>query len=157
MPTEDQKKIYIDRLKDGHIEHIKEEISNDFLDINDPDLLFSPLSTIEGETYLANDHLILRLKVQLEVTIPCSICNAPVTLPLLIQNFYHTEELSSLKKPIFDYAPLLREAILLNAPDYTECNEGFCPERKNIKKFLHREETNASSHKQFPFADLDKE
>ncbi len=150
-----QLKIYADRLKSGAEENIKEEVDSSLLDINEPNLRFAPTIKITGKAYLANDHLIIQLQIQSEVTVPCAICNDDVTVPLSIKDFIHTHSLSSIPSHVIDYTNEVREAILLNTPDFTECHKGKCPERAKLKKFIKTEEETAPPV-QFPFSDLDK-
>jgi uncharacterized metal-binding protein YceD (DUF177 family) len=145
-------KIYIDRLKAGHTERIEEEISSAFLDVHEKELSFPEPVKINGEAYLADDHLVIHLHMETKVKLPCSICNEPLTLPLVIDDFYHTEPTKELRSPVFDYTDALREAVLLQAPPFAECREGNCPERENINKYLKE----ASHPVTYPFQDLDK-
>ena len=46
----------------------------------------------------------------------------------------------------------LMEAILLQVPDFVECHDGDCPERKNISKFLKKD--GAGKNEYQPFKDL---
>ena len=147
--------IYVDRLRDGQEEKIQEEVDTSLLDIDEPNLRFAPTIKIAGKAYLADDHLILQLNLNTEVTIPCSICNDEVTLPLVIKQFIHTIPLSSIRSHIFDYTNEVREVTLLNTPEFTECHEGKCPRREGFKKFI-KTEKDLESHIQFPFSDLDK-
>ncbi len=149
-----QLKIYIARLNGGHVEKIEEEIDSNTLEINEENLTFSPQVHIKGKTYLAEDHLIVQLSISADATIPCPICNEPVTIPLSINNFCHTVHCSSIKSQVFEYGESIREAILLNTPEFTECHGGTCPERKKIKTYF-KPKTAPSSNVQYPFSDLD--
>lgn len=131
-------KIYIDRLKNEETEEISIIAPSEFIDIHEQDLSFPNPVRIHGEAYLADDHLILHLKIETEALIPCKICNGPVCFPLIIDDFYHTEELSSLKSSVFDYTSPLREALLLNLPAFIECNAGSCPERDTLSHYLKK-------------------
>lgn len=147
-------KIYINRLKDGYIEKILETLPADFLEIKEKDLLFSEPIQLQGEAYLADVHLVICLKINTSALIPCLICNTPVKIPLCINHFYHTESLSELKNPIFDYGSLLREAILLQTPHFVECQKGNCPERKTVTKYLRPPEQTSQIPHHYPFSDL---
>ncbi|MGE0199249.1 MAG: DUF177 domain-containing protein [Simkaniaceae bacterium] len=144
---ETQLKIYIDRLSDEKTEKIRENLTPDFIDVDEEDLQFRAPVHIEGQAYIAESHLIVQLKIETEALIPCSICNQKVTVPLKINPLYHTEELSNIRGQIYDYTPPLREGILLEVPTYVECGEN-CPEREKIKNYL------SEGNQQFPFADL---
>jgi uncharacterized metal-binding protein YceD (DUF177 family) len=151
-------KIYIDRLKSGHALKIDEMLSPDFLEVDEEDLLFENLVRIKGEAYLANEHLIVHFNVETQACLPCSICNDPIHIPIIIQNVYLSQPLVEIKGAIFDMTNEIRESILLQTPLFTECHNGKCPERENLKQFLksaQKESKNDIVH--FPFADLDKE
>lgn len=151
-------KIFIDRLKDGHIEKFSGELSTDFLQIKEEELTFTAPITLKGEAYLAIDHLILRLHIETKLSMPCSICNHPTELKVNVPDFYHAAPLSEIRSSIFDYTEALREDILLQVPQFIECNNNKCPERENIKVYLKTEkepgQTPKASHVHFPFSDL---
>lgn len=132
----DQFKIYLDRLKDGHIEKIEEKISPDFIELSEQELTFPDEVSYSGEAYLSNGFFILHLKIFTSIIIPCLICNEKVKTPLVIDDFYHTEKLSELRKSVFDFKNELRSALLIKVPAYFECHGGQCPERELITKYL---------------------
>lgn len=150
--------VYVDRLKDGQTLVIEEKISSDFLDIHESELSFPSPVTIQGKTYLADDHLVVQLSLHTTFVMPCSICNENTASPVDIKNFYHVEPLEEIKGQIFDYTELLREAILLQIPAFIECNGGNCPERNSLNTFLKKKEKTPVSPKanpvHYPFADL---
>jgi uncharacterized metal-binding protein YceD (DUF177 family) len=151
-------KIFIDRLKDGHIEKFSFQAPSAFLDLNEKDLTCSGLIEIQGEAYIATDHLILKLELSTTISMPCSICNEQTEIKLHVPDFYHAEPLHEIKGAVFDYTECLREDILIQIPQFTECHGGKCPERENIKNFLKKEtsstSSSASSTVHFPFSDL---
>jgi uncharacterized metal-binding protein YceD (DUF177 family) len=141
-------KIYVDRLKDGHTEKIQEELFSDFLAITEEELSFPLPVNVKGDAYLAEDHLVLRLKATTKAKLPCCMCNEDFLFSIEI-DFYHTVALDELKNPVFDYSLALRESILLQVPPFAECNGGQCPERPAVSKYLK-----SAPHSQFPFSDL---
>jgi uncharacterized metal-binding protein YceD (DUF177 family) len=149
-------KIYIDRLKDGQTLKIEETLPPDFLEIQEEELVFEDPVHIRGEAYLADEHLVIHLDIETSAYLPCSICNDAVSTSIAIKNIYLTELLSEIKNSIFDLAEQARETVLLHTPLFTECNEGKCSERENIKKFLKTNEKSSSPKEitHFPFADL---
>ncbi|MBS0605236.1 MAG: hypothetical protein JSS60_09420 [Verrucomicrobia bacterium] len=151
-------KIYIDRLKGGHTHKIEETLPPEFMDLDDDELLFEEPIHVSGDAYLADDHLIIHLNITTSALLPCSICNDAVETPIAIKNIYLTEPLAEIKGAIYDCAEQVRETILLQTPLFTECNNGKCPERESIKKFLKPEEKPSAPGDivHFPFADLDK-
>ena len=143
-------KIYIDRLVGEKTEIIREKADPSFLDIHEDELSFSMPIEIEGSSYLAGDHLILHLKAETEATLPCSICNEKVTAKILLDDFYHTALLDDCKEAVYDYSEVLREAILLEVPQFIECPQG-CPEHSAIKPYLSKEKTH------YPFGELEQQ
>lgn len=133
---DDAFKIYIEQLRDGRTEEIEGSHSPDFLDINEEELKFKRDVHFEGQAYLADDNLLIHLKIEAYATVPCSICNNPVEVKIDIPNFYHLEPLAEIKTGAFDFAVVLRDAILLEVPRFAECENGRCPERKKIAKYL---------------------
>ncbi len=153
-------KIYIDRLKNGHVEKFKETVEPGFLGIIEEELNFPENVEVSGEVYLADDHLVAHLSICTSAKLPCSICNTPVCIPITIQNAYSTVLLEEVRSATYDLTNEIRETTLLQAPLFAECNNGKCPERDQIKKFLHSESDAQQSLEQspvvhFPFADLD--
>lgn len=153
-------KIYIDRLKNGHIEGFKETVEPSFLEINEDELSFPESVQVSGDIYLADDHLVAHLSICTSAKLPCSICNKPVHIPISIQNAYSAISLQEMRSAIYDLTNEIRETTLLQVPLFAECNNGKCPERDQIKKFLHGE-PNGEQHPgqspvvHLPFADLD--
>lgn len=153
-------KIYIDRLSDGRIESISHLFSPDFLEQNAEDLSFTSPVEVEGKVYLAGNELVLQLDVRTEAVLPCSICNQPVILPVELRNLYHVEALDKIKSAIFIFKDILREAILLEVPKFTECSNGNCPMRSKYSRYLSDDtkldaDTKSDDGGYRPFADLD--
>lgn len=145
-------KIHIEQLRNGHSNEIDEVFSPSFLDVNEESLSFTDKVHVQGEAYLAGEMLILHFVVVAHGLIPCSICNELVKVEINIPNFYHAEPLADIKGGIFNFGIILREAILLEAPSFAEC-EGKCPKRKEIKEFL-KKDTKEQKEGYKPFADL---
>jgi len=149
-------KIYIDRLKEGQTHSIQESLAPESMDLSDDELQFHEPIEISGEAYLADTHLVIQLHIKTTALLPCSICNDAVPVPIVMKNVYLTESLSDIKGAIYDCKEQVRETILLQAPQFAECNNGKCPERDDIKKFLKSEPKprapGETTH--FPFADL---
>ncbi|HSW86372.1 MAG TPA: hypothetical protein VLG49_02610 [Rhabdochlamydiaceae bacterium] len=150
-------KIYIDRLKDGHAEKIDETISSEVLDVQEEDLAFSGQISISGHAYLAEDHLIINLKIDSRALLPCAVCNKTVEVPIVLDHVYLTKPLCELPS-VFNYTDEIREAILLQVPSFIECSHGKCPERESISKYFKKQKTEINekieSPVNYPFADL---
>lgn len=150
-------KIYIDRLKNGHVEKFVTTTSPAFLEIDEDELTFHDGVQVKGEAYLADDHLVAHVSVTTSAFLPCSICNTPVRIPISIKDVY-TTPLAEIHSAIYDLTDQVRETILLQIPLFAECHEGKCPEREEIKKFFNmhsQPKEGNSSQVHFPFADLE--
>ena len=145
-------KIYIDRLGEGKVEKLEESLSSSFLNVEEEELSFPGEVELRGSAYLVDDHLILELNVRTVARVPCKICNEPVQLPLQLKSWKHVEPLEGVKKAIFDYTEKLREAILLEAPRFAECNES-CPGRETMKSYIN-ERPDEKSH--LPFGKIEE-
>lgn len=147
--------VYIDRLKTGQTERISESISSDFLEIDEQDLTFDKIFKIEAEAYLANDHLIIRFTLDINAFIPCSICNAMTKNSLKLDSTCFSIALSEIKGTVFDFTDEIRSTILNLTPSFSECNQGNCPDRPFLKKYLKSPTKDGSSKTKdvyFPFA-----
>lgn len=153
---EDEFKIYVEQLREGHENEIDEVFSPDFLEVNEPDLIFKKPVKLQGVAYIAEKELILNWNIWAEALVPCSICNEKVPVEIEIHNFYHSEPLDAIKTGIFNFKSLLRETILLEVPLFTECNQGNCPSRKEVAQYLKTpsEEESDKEEGYHPFADL---
>lgn len=135
---DDAFRIYVDQLRDGHIEHLDEEFSPEMMEITDAELQFQQPIKVTGEAYLAEDELVLHLDINTQAVIPCAICNDPVTVDVSLEGIYYTVPDEELTSGIYDYRESLREMILLETPRFAEC-EGKCPQRKEVQKYLREE------------------
>lgn len=140
-------KIYVDRLRDSQTEVIEETASPDFLEVKEQDLQFLKPIRMSGKAYLAENHLIIKLKIITEATMPCLICNTSIQKKIHVPTFYLVEDVSNIKGNIYDYTEPMREAILLEVPYSVECM-GNCPIRGELKSYLD------NGKSRFPFADL---
>lgn len=154
MLMDESFKIYADRLKDGHRETIVEQLPPDFLDVQETGLAFPAPIKIEGEAYLADSSLIIHLEITTEAIMPCAICNQATLVKIHISNFYHAQETSEIKGGVFDLKETLRETILLELPTVVECQNGNCPERKEMMKYCSKNEKQQSQDDHHPFANL---
>ncbi len=126
--------IYIDRLRDGGKELIEENLPSNFFG-TDENFYFTSLINMQGEAYLAGDHFVLSLGIELDVSLPCIVCNAWTPYSIHIKNFLHTESLEKIKNGLYDYSDIVRGAIFLEIPTYFECNKN-CPERIHLNSYL---------------------
>lgn len=151
-------KIYVDQLKGGNTEQISATFPPDFIGQRDDELAYDREVIVTGEAYLADQELILHFNATTSVEIPCSICNEPVRHPIELNNFYHAEELENIKTGIFCFNEVLRDALMLEAPHFVECNDGKCPARKEYDRFFHSSEADENKNSEEegyqPFKDL---
>lgn len=157
---DDRFKIYIDQLRDGHVEKIQESFEPGFLDVQEKDLAFKKNVYVEGDAYIAHDALVLHLNINTVGILPCIICNEPVQVDIKVHELYHLEPLLNIKSGLFFFKDLLREAILLETPGFAECSGGQCPHRKEVAQYLKSEEDLKTEHLEegyHPFADLNLE
>lgn len=152
-------KIYLDRLRNGELEVIKGSVAPEFLEIREKDLCFQKPVEIRGESYLTGDDLILNLNIMAFAQIPCTICSQEVLHKIVLEGYYHTEEISEKRSAIFDFKEIVRDAILLEVPSVLECCEGKCPERRFYSKYLKalpssKESSLLKESSYFPFKDL---
>ncbi|MFY7842592.1 MAG: YceD family protein [Rhabdochlamydiaceae bacterium] len=155
--------IFIDRLNNGN-ELIIDEITNcDFLEIQEDELKFNHDLKLKGKAYIAHDHLIISLKIHSQASIPCTICNHLFDYSIHLDSFYLAKPIEEIPSPIYNFGLDIREAILLEIPPFAECNQGKCPLRVDVQKFLKNkgEKTNQpteqkSNSSYFPFEGIDE-
>jgi uncharacterized metal-binding protein YceD (DUF177 family) len=145
-------KIFTKQLRDGKREEIEHVLPPDFLGIQESDLVFHSPIYVKGEAYATDEHLILQLSAHTEVKMPCSICNEMTFVTLKTEEIYHTILFDDLKSTIFDFTDLLHEEIVILIPYFVECQQGKCPERTHVSKFMKSKTVSPQNH--FPFADL---
>jgi hypothetical protein len=154
----DQFKIYVNRLNDGQSQTHDEILPPDFLEVQEEALRFQENIHITGSTYLADDHLISHFDIDASALIPCCICNEPVRIPILIKNLYLSKPLVDIKGAIYDLLDDIRESILIQVPQFTECNKGQCPNRPFVQQFLRKKSQEKKNVipdcTHFPFSDL---
>lgn len=154
---DEELKIYVDQLRGGKVEKIDRSFSSDFLDVHEDMLSFHDNVVVGGEAYVTNEDLVLHLDLATKGLISCSICNDPVDVDLKIQGYYFVEPLSNIKSGIYNMRDLIREVVLLEIPEFAECNEGNCPKRKEIGKYLKKpssQQGGEDEHGFNPFTDL---
>jgi uncharacterized metal-binding protein YceD (DUF177 family) len=152
--VDDQFKIFVQHLREGKTEQINFEAEPQFLEVNEPELRFCKPVSVKGVAYVAGDELILRLSAETEAEIPCSVCNAPVIVPISRKGFYHGVPLDEIKNSVFDYREAVRENLIIDAPRFIECNGGVCPEREVLKKYFKEPGLEEEEERQSPFKDL---
>ena len=154
ISMEEEFKIFIDQLKNGHTEEISESLSPEMMDIHEKDLKFYAPIDVDGKAYLAGSDMILHLNAYTCATMPCVICNKDVEVPIELKNLYHTTPIDEIKSGIYNFKEMLRENILLITPSFAECDNGDCPEREVLKKYLSEQKNESIEEGYHPFKDL---
>jgi len=149
-------KIFVDRLRLGKKETIRESVSPDFILLKEGDLVFNDQVEIKGEAYVVDQELVMHLDIETQAQLYCSICNEALKVPIRLRNFYHVVALDQIKGAIYDYREMLRETLIVEAPQFAECG-GQCPKRKEYAVYMKNAETDSADEKEEtyrPFADL---
>lgn len=150
MLMDDVFKIYIDRLKTKDLEDFETKVEPSFLMINENDLIFSKQIDVKGKAYLAQNDLIIDLNAKAYYNMPCTICSNMTESFLTIEHFIKAVPISSIKGAVFDFSSILRDEILLQLPQFIECNSGNCSQRTEINQYLKKDK-----EKYFPFQDIE--
>jgi hypothetical protein len=145
-------KIYTDRLKDGESEALCEEISSDFLEIQENDLIFEKSIEFKGKAYVVDNNLVIQLCLKAKASIPCKVCNRMLMTDIIVDNLYHLEPIKRIKSGVFDFSNVVRESLLLETPSFNECQPS-CRDKEGITKYLKKEEL-VSGNAYSPFENL---
>jgi hypothetical protein len=140
-------------LEEGEEVITEETISCDFLDVQEEELRFEDTVSVHTIASLVDQHILLKISAKCTALLPCSICNEWTDYPISIENFSVTEELPE-KIKFFDYTNILREVLLLELPQFVECNGGSCPERKNMECYCTKSSDEKKIAEYFPFEQL---
>ena len=148
-------KIHLERLQEGKKEQFEESISPDVLQLSDDILTFTEPVSISGCAYASEDFLILQFNVHASVTLACSLCNEMMKLPINLHDVIEEISLDEIEGSVYDLAPLIREAILLEIPFYVQCGGDMCKNRKSVEKYLRQSDAvHPEQDTQQPFKDL---
>jgi uncharacterized metal-binding protein YceD (DUF177 family) len=147
-------RIYIDRMREGQREEIEESVDSSFLQIDEEELRFDKPVDVTGEAYIATDHLVLHLHAETEALVPCAICNTWVPVNIVLNELYLTEPIADIRSGIYNFGDALREEILLAVPQFAECNDGQCKNRKDIEKYLKKPTSKKEEEGYKPFENL---
>ncbi len=152
----DDFKIYVDRLRGGTVENVEGEYPPAFLEMNEIETRFPEDVSINGNAYITDNNLVLQLNISTCAMVPCRICNKPIRIPIEIQGIYHIIPVDEIKGGVYNMQEMIRENVLLEVPAFVECNEGQCPQRSEIEKYLHRSSNNNDGAEDGyqPFKDL---
>ena len=147
---DDRFKIFVERLREDGPECLSEDLPPSFMEVEEEELTFKEPVRLDGTAMVADDALIITASLSTKATVLCSICNEPCEVSIEIPSFEHTESVDEVRSGVYNMAPVLREALLLELPTKAECG-GKCPEREKIKKYL------SNGKGSFPFESLGEE
>lgn len=145
--------IPLERLREGKIEFIKEELDPAGLDISDEELVCKGPVSIEAEISLVDIWVLVKLSLKASLILPCAFCNETFVFPIKLEHFQHEEPLENVSHDVYDLIPLIREACLLEVPFYPQCAGTTCRNRKTLEKFMRPEGSSEEEGYQ-PFKDL---
>ena len=156
----DELVVYVDRLVGGKIEEIACTVDANFIDVLENDCQFIDPVKIQGSFYLTDDHLVGNLKIETFLQMPCSVCDEKFAFPIVIEDYYITEPLENIPSGLYYPHDGIREAILLEAPGFCECNNGNCPNRLAIANYMRPNKEELKDQKKdaqsyLPFKDLE--
>jgi uncharacterized metal-binding protein YceD (DUF177 family) len=136
---EDMLCIYVDRLRHGARENIHDLLPPKMMEVEGDDIVCEEPIEVDIEAYSADGGIVLNVTAKTKIGMPCSVCNTTVPYDIHVRDYYHVLENHELKKAVFNAMPIVREAVLLELPSAVECNDGSCPERENMKKYLKKD------------------
>jgi len=152
--------IYTDRLIGGKVEEVDCMVSPAFIGVVENDFQFVDPVHVKGAFYLADDHLVGHLVITTTLRQPCSVCNTISPFPLTIENYYIAEPLENIPSGLYYPHEGIREAILLEAPNFSECHGGNCPSRSALTPFIRQhdqplKDDTEAAHSYLPFKNLE--
>ena len=147
-------KIFLDRLYDGKKQILDATIEKETLFLDEAEIKFTDSILVKGKAYLASDHLVIRISAKVPITMPCVICNDPVSFLLGIKDQFYTIMREEIPSRIYCFKDLLRENLLLELPQIKECNGG-CKKRAEIAPFLQQDTTDQKPSTHFPFSGIE--
>lgn len=127
-------KIYLRNFSFKETEELKEIVSS--AEMNIPEVFPLQEFEVRGQATVAGNFLILHISTQLNAQLECCICTQTSSFPISLNNYCISTELEKCDSTIFYFGKELQDALLLEIPIAFECNQGNCPERKLIQKYL---------------------
>lgn len=131
--------IYIDRLRDGRVEKITEELDPKVLDISDSEIDWPGPVYVTGEAYLAEDFLLVSLSIKAEVLLHCRVCNEQFSYPITLSKIDQEVPLEEIHDAAFDALALIREVLLVEIPFYPQCGGAACNNRSKLEKYFSKD------------------
>ncbi len=138
MDTHNIKRANLNQLEEGVETHFSFSLSTEELTSADCSFSYKSPLKIKGKHYKTNDFLIIYFSANLEALRPCKICNEETSLPIEINNHTIAQQIDEIREETFDIQDTIRSYTLGEIPDIIECNNGQCPERASIEKYLKK-------------------
>ena len=149
---EDRLSVFVDRLREGQVEEINCSCPPEFLSLEEKELRPCSEISVFGSAQVIDQQLLLQLTATVLIEMPCSVCNELCQTEVRVEDFALTESCDQIRAGIYRYANNLREAILLEIPQFAECSEGHCPSRAEIANYTASHSPQETG--QNPFANL---
>ena len=151
--------IYIDRLHQGKKYELNIVVDSSFMEIEEGFLVIGDKITIVGSCYLVEQEVHLCFTIKAPYKVPCKICNEWVAEELYIEQLHHQMPLTDIQGPSFDFSQIIREALLIEVSNFSECNhqQGKCKYREEVKHYFsssNDSETRSSIRENKPFERL---
>ncbi|GAB5412020.1 MAG: hypothetical protein ChlgKO_11340 [Chlamydiales bacterium] len=127
--------IYIDRLRNGESQEFSGQCTAEEIGLGDMELRFAEPIQFKIRAYATDDHALIHMNLSTIAELPCKICNEWTQIKINFETPAHATPLSEIRSRVYDFTPLLIENIVLELPQFTEC-QGNCPERDALKSFL---------------------
>jgi uncharacterized metal-binding protein YceD (DUF177 family) len=145
--------VCVERLRDGKIEYIRDELDPAGLDIADEELCCKGPVFIEAEVSLVDIWILVKISLRTSLVLPCAVCNETFVFNVKLDHFQHEEPLENISADVYDLIPLVREMILVEVPFYPQCAGNSCRNRKSLEKYIRYEGTSEEDGYQ-PFKEL---
>lgn len=146
-------RLFIDRIRAQEREVVDCTLDPDFMDIHEKELAFLDPVLVKGEVYLAGEEVVAALRAKTVMQMPCAICNTSIACPVQAA-WTSVEPVESYRHGVVDLREMVRENLLLEVPLVVECEEGKCPARAEVAKYLSQKQEGREETGFHPFADL---
>lgn len=107
-----------------------------FMEVEEPYMGFTGEIQVQGRCELMDQGISLLLDIEAKTIQPCTVCNENTSATISIKQLHHFEKNPETCNNVFDFNDIVREAVLLETPEFIECLEGNCEARNDVKKYL---------------------
>lgn len=144
-PEQEPFALYVDRIRDGNQLTINELFPSALLFQEEEELKFPSPVSFAGTALLSEGNLILQFKAKTDYAMPCSVCNAFASHTLETGNIDLFIDGEEFKSGIYFFDAALREAILLEIPQFKKCGGEKCLDEEEMLQYIKREESKSAS------------